>query len=125
MITVDGQDQLITPRAQYAISYDPRTGGENWRIYYGEDSPVSMPLFYQGLVFVNSGWVLSEGAPYFARLFAVDPTGKGDVTASKIVWQTEKNVPQISSPVIVDSLMFMVAERGALTCLNPANGWHL
>ncbi|WP_339739272.1 PQQ-binding-like beta-propeller repeat protein [uncultured Sunxiuqinia sp.] len=122
VITVDGQDQLITPRAQYAISYDPRTGGENWRIYYGEDSPVSMPLFYQGLVFVNSGWVLSEGAPYFARLFAVDPTGKGDVTASKIVWQTEKNVPQISSPVIVDSLMFMVAERGALTCLNPANG---
>lgn len=122
VITVDGEDQLISNRAQYAVSYDPNTGKENWRIFYGEDSPVSMPIYYKGLVLVNSGWVVSQGAPYFARMFAVDPTGHGDVTESNIVWQNEKNVPQISSPVIVDSLLFMVAERGEVTCLNPANG---
>ena len=122
VINSNGEDQLISNRAQYAVSYNPLTGEENWRIFYGEDSPVSMPVFYNGLVLVNSGWVLSEGAPYFARLFGVDPTGKGDVTETNIVWQTDKNVPQISSPVIVDSLMFMIAERGDLTCLSPADG---
>ena len=122
VVSIDGKDQLITNRSLYAISYDPNTGIENWRIYYGEDSSVSMPLYYKGLVLVNSGWVLSQGAPYFAQLFAVDPKGKGDVTNTNIVWMTEKNVPQTSTPVIVDSMMFMIEERGMMSCLNPANG---
>ncbi|WP_430972312.1 PQQ-binding-like beta-propeller repeat protein [Sunxiuqinia rutila] len=122
IIQVNGQDQLITNRSLFAISYDPNTGKENWRVFYGEDSAVSMPLYYNGLVLVNSGWVLSQGAPYFARLLAVDPTGKGDITESHVVWQTDEHVPQTSTPVIVDSLMFMVDERGTLTCLNPGNG---
>ncbi|WP_423128371.1 PQQ-binding-like beta-propeller repeat protein [Gaoshiqia sp. Z1-71] len=122
VITINGKDQLITNRSLYAISYDPGTGEENWRVYYGEDSAVSMPLLYNGLVLVNSGWVLSQGAPYFARLFAVDPTGKGNVTDSHIVWQTDQHVPQTSTPVITDSLLFMIDERGSLTCLDPGNG---
>ncbi|HKJ43083.1 MAG TPA: PQQ-binding-like beta-propeller repeat protein [Sunxiuqinia sp.] len=123
VVNIDGKDQLISNRALFAVSYDPNTGTENWRIFYGEDSSVSMPLYYNGLVLVNSGWVVSQGAPYFAQLFAVDPTGHGDVTRSKIIWQTDKNVPQTSTPVIVDSLMFMVDERGTMTCLNPGNGY--
>ncbi len=122
IITVDGEDQLITNRALFAVSYNPETGEENWRIYYGEDSSVSMPVFYNGLVLVNSGWVISQGTPFFAQLFAVDPTGKGDVTNSKIVWKMTDHVPQISTPVVVDSLLFMVEERGNMTCLNPGNG---
>ncbi len=122
IIQVDGEDQLITNRSLYAISYNPKTGEENWRIFYGEDSAVSMPLYYKGLVLVNSGWVLSQGAPYFAQLLAVDPKGKGNVTDTHIVWQTDEHVPQTSTPVIVDSLLFMIEERGMLTCLNPATG---
>ncbi|WP_159517767.1 outer membrane protein assembly factor BamB family protein [Sunxiuqinia indica] len=122
IISVDGKDQLITNRSLFAISYNPNTGEENWRVFYGEDSAVSMPLFYKGLVLVNSGWVLSQGAPYFAKLLAVDPTGEGDLTDTHIVWQTDEHVPQTSTPVIVDSLLFMIEERGTLTCLNPGNG---
>ncbi|MGQ7870449.1 outer membrane protein assembly factor BamB family protein [Sunxiuqinia sp. sy24] len=122
IIQVDGHDQLITNRSLFAISYDPHTGEENWRVFYGEDSAVSMPLYYNGLVLVNSGWVLSQGAPYFAKLLAVDPIGRGDITDTHVVWQTDKHVPQTSTPVIVDSLMFMIEERGTLTCLNPGNG---
>jgi len=122
VIQVDGKDQLISNRAQFAVSYDPNTGTENWRIYYGEDSPVSMPLFYHGLVLVNPGWVISKGVPYYAELFAVDPTGSGDVTKTHVKWTMEADVPQISSPVIVDSLMFMIEERGTMSCVNPENG---
>jgi outer membrane protein assembly factor BamB len=32
------------------------------------------------------------------------------------------DVPQISTPVIVDSLIYMVHERGILTCLNAKTG---
>lgn len=121
VITIDGKDQLITNRALYAVSYDPNTRAENWRIFYGEDSSVSQSLFYKGLVLVNSGWVVSKGAPYYAQLFVVDPTEKGDLT-DHVGWKTGKNVPQTSTPVIVDSLMCMVQERGYLTCLDPAIG---
>ncbi|MGE5446883.1 MAG: PQQ-binding-like beta-propeller repeat protein, partial [Bacteroidales bacterium] len=51
-----------------------------------------------------------------------DPTGKGDVTKTHVPWETGTDVPQISTPVIVDSLIYMVHERGDLTCLYARDG---
>jgi outer membrane protein assembly factor BamB len=39
-----------------------------------------------------------------------------------VPWETGTDVPQISTPVIVDSLIYMVHERGDLTCLNARDG---
>jgi len=75
------------------------------------------------LVFVNSGWMFpKDGGTFYCRLLAVDPTGNGDVTKTKVKWETATDVPQISTPVIVDSLIYMVHERGDLTCLKARNG---
>ena len=123
VVNVNGNDQLISNGSQLAIAYEPETGKEIWQVFYGDDSTVSMPLSYNGMVYVNSGWMLpKDGSPFYARLLAVDPTGSGDVTKSHVPWEVDEDVPQISTPVIVDSLIYMVHERGDLTCLNARNG---
>lgn len=123
VVKVNGKDQLISNGSQLCIAYEPETGKEIWRVFYGEDSTVSMPLSYNGMVYVNSGWMLpKDGSPFYARLLAVDPTGTGDITKTHVPWEVDVDVPQISTPVIVDSLIYMVHERGSVTCLNAKTG---
>ncbi len=123
VVSVNGKDQLISNGSQLAMAYEPETGREIWRVFYGDDSTVSMPLFWNGMVYVNSGWMLpKDGTPFYARLLAVDPTGAGDITKTHVPWEVKVDVPQISTPVIVDSLIYMVHEKGMLTCLNARTG---
>ena len=122
IIDIDGQKQLISNGAQLCIAYNPDNGKEIWRFIYGEDSTVGMPLFYDGVVFINSGWVLSQGTPYYARLFAVDPTGIGNITNTHLIWESDKDIPQISTPVIVDGKIYMVHERGTVSCIDAKTG---
>jgi len=123
VVNVNGKDQLISNGSQLAIAYEPETGKEIWQVFYGEDSTVSMPFSYNGMVYVNSGWMLpKDGSPFYARLLAVDPTGTGDVTKTHVKWDINLDVPQITTPVVVDSLIYMVHERGILTCISPKTG---
>jgi outer membrane protein assembly factor BamB len=123
VVKVNGKDQLISNGSQLAIAYEPETGKEIWQVFYGDDSTVSMPLSYGGMVFVNSGWMFpKDGRTFYCRLLAVDPSGTGDVTKTLVKWEVKEDVPQISTPVIVDSLIYMVHERGDLTCLSTKNG---
>lgn len=116
IINVEGHDQLISNGAIFCIAYDPSNGKEIWRIFYGEDSTVAVPLYFNGIVYVNSGWIVSAGHPFYSRLYAVDPTGKGDVTDTHVKWMSQEHIPQTCTPVIVDSLMYAVTERGMLSC---------
>jgi len=122
VINAGGRELLISNSAYMCFAHDAATGEVIWTIEYGYDSTVSQPLYYNGLVFVNSGWIFLENTPYFTRQYAVDPTGKGDVTATHVRWMYEDEVPQIPTPVIADEKMYMVHDRGTVTCLDPMTG---
>jgi outer membrane protein assembly factor BamB len=122
IVNVDGRDQLISNGAQMCIAYDPASGREIWSVWYGYDSTVGMPLSYGGLVYFNSGWVNPENASRYVRFFAVDPRGKGDVTQTHVKWETDQDVPQISTPVIAGDRIYMIHERGMLTCRDAMTG---
>lgn len=122
VINVNGRDLLISNASYMCFAHDVNTGEVVWTIKYGYDSTVSQPLYYNGLVFVNSGWIFLDNKPYFTREYAVDPTGKGDVTDTHVKWMYEDEVPQIPTPVIVDGKMYMVHDRGMVTCLDPMTG---
>jgi len=122
VINANGRDLLISNASYMCFAHDVNTGEVVWTIKYGYDSTVSQPLYYNGLVFVNSGWIFLDNKPYFTREYAVDPTGKGDVTDTHVKWMYEDEVPQIPSPVIVDGKMYMVHDRGMVTCLDPMTG---
>lgn len=122
VVNVNGKDQLISNGSQLCIAYEPETGKHIWQVFYGDDSTVSMPISYGGMVYVNSGWMLPKSGNFYARLLAVDPTGNGDITKTHVPWEIDIDVPQISTPVVVDSLIYMVHERGTLTCLSAKTG---
>jgi outer membrane protein assembly factor BamB len=118
VIEADGKELLISNSAFLCFAHDVNTGEVIWTIEYGYDSTVSQPLYWDGMVYVNSGWIFLDNQPYFTRQYAVDPTGKGDVTKTHVKWMYEDEVPQIPTPVIVDGRMYMVHDRGMATCID-------
>lgn len=122
VIQAAGKELLISNASYMCFAHDVNTGEVVWTITYGDDSAISQPLFYKGLVYVNSGWLFDDNKPFWTRQYAIDPTGTGDVTNSHVKWTYEQNVPQIPTPVIVDGLMYMVHDRGMVTCLDAISG---
>jgi outer membrane protein assembly factor BamB len=86
-------------------------------VVYGDDNTISRVVSGHGLCFMNTG-----GNPGKARLWAVRQGGVGDVTATHIVWEVDKDVPLESSPVLTGELLFMVSDSGVLTCLEAKTG---
>ncbi len=122
VINVNGKELLISNGSYMCFAHDVKTGEVIWSVKYGYDSTVSQPLFWNGLVFVNSGWIFLDNIPFFTRQYAIDPTGTGDVTETHVKWMYEDEVPQIPTPVIVDGKMYMVHDRGMVTCLDAMSG---
>ena len=94
VVKLPSGDQVISPGAFRAISYDPRNGKELWHVTYGEGfSNVPRPVYADGLVFICTGFQQ-------ASLLAVSLDGKGDVTKSKAQWKLDRGVPLTPSPLL-------------------------
>jgi outer membrane protein assembly factor BamB len=46
----------------------------------------------------------------------------GDITTSHVVWRQHAGVPDQSTPIIVDSRVYMVSSGGIASCLNMETG---
>ena len=115
IIEAGGRLQLVSTGAEASFAYDPRTGKELWGFRMPGYSNVSRPLFVDGLVLLNSGFSK-------ATLWAVRPSGSGDVTDTHVVWKLAKSVPCKPTPVIVDGLIYMVDDKGVGSCVEAASG---
>ena len=117
LIEVEGKRQLIAPAAEATIAYDPENGNEIWRVLHpGGFNVAARPLFAEGLVYVFTSGLTGH-------LLAVRPDGRGDVTSSHIAWSTTRGTPHIPSPVIVDSLLYLVTDKGGIArCLDARTG---
>jgi outer membrane protein assembly factor BamB len=72
-------------------------------------------VFQGGLVYVCTGYMKPQ-------LWAIDVTGSGDVTDTHVAWKHEKQVPEISSPILAASELYFVSSLGVLTCLDAKTG---
>lgn len=116
IITVEGRQQAVCPGSGGVFAYDPRSGEQLWRVNYGEGySVVPRPVYGHGLVYVCSGF--GDG-----QLFAIDPTGQGDLTDSHVRWQVKKGVPKSPSILLVGTEIYMVDDRGIASCLDALTG---
>ena len=116
VVKLQGGDQVISPGAFRAISYDPRSGKELWHVTYGEGfSNVPRPVYGDGLVFICTGFQQ-------ASLLAVRLDGKGDVTKSKVEWKLDRGVPLTPSPLLVGNELYLVSDNGIVTCLDAKTG---
>ena len=113
LIESGGKTQIITLAVPRVNGYAAETGAELWRVegINGEATP--SPIAGAGLVFAISP---SE------KLMAIRPDGHGDVTKTHVVWSSEENVPDITTPATDGDLLFTVSTGGSLTCYDAKDG---
>jgi hypothetical protein len=118
IIEYDGKKQLISPAAEATYSYDPATGQELWFIRHGKGFGYNVtcrPIYRHGLIFTNSG--ISK------KLFAIDPSGSGDVTDTHIRWTTRRGVSNIPAPLVVGDNLYMISDSGGMvSCFEAKTG---
>jgi outer membrane protein assembly factor BamB len=115
VIQAEGRRQLISPGAKAVMGYDPKTGEELWKIRYNGWSMTPRPLFGHGLVFLITDYERPE-------LWAVRPDGHGDVTDSHVVWRITKAMPNQSSFLLSDDLLYVISDNGIASCVEAATG---
>jgi outer membrane protein assembly factor BamB len=55
-------------------------------------------------------------------LLAVRYGGRGDLTATNVVWSMQKFLPNVPSPLYDDGVLYIVKDGGIFTSLDPATG---
>lgn len=116
IVPVNGKPQLISPGGEWVQGYDPATGKEIWRVRYpGGYSVVPRPVVGHGLTFVSSSYDT-------ATLYAIRLGGEGDITDSHVVWKLTKGAPHNPSTLLVGDDLYVVSDKGILTCLDAKSG---
>jgi outer membrane protein assembly factor BamB len=116
VIDVDGRTQAVCPGSDAVFAYDPRDGSEIWRVDYpGGYSVTPRPVYGAGLVFVSSCYDRSV-------LYAIDPHGRGNVTATHVRWTLDRGAPHTPSVLVVGDEVYCVADNGVATCLDARTG---
>jgi len=113
-----GRPQMIAPGNNAVTSYDPRTGKVLWLLEGPSDDSVITPVYHDkaDLVLSCSSWPKRV-------LVAIKPDGQGNVTSSKIAWQTSEGAPYVPSPIAVGDWFFTSAYAGkAAHCYEAATG---
>jgi outer membrane protein assembly factor BamB len=116
VVRLPAGDQVISPGAFRAVSYEPRTGKELWQVRYGDGfSNVPRPVYSNGLVFICTGFQQPS-------LLAVRLDGRGDVTKSHIAWTLKRGVSLTPSPLLIGEELYMVSDNGFASCVDAKTG---
>ena len=113
IIKRNGEDELISPGANWLYSYDPKNGKENWKVDYEVlgFSNVARPVSGGGMIYLATCFMRSQ---MLGVSVGVDP---------KIVWRYRKGVPNTPSPLFSNGLLYFVGDSGGLvTCLDAKSG---
>ncbi|MEM6362863.1 MAG: PQQ-binding-like beta-propeller repeat protein, partial [Planctomycetota bacterium] len=116
IVDVDGQTQVIITGAQWCVAYDPMSGKEIWRFDHGSGfSVATMALPVGDVVVFSSGYTSPE-------LFAIEPTGQGNVTSTHLRWRMARNVPTKPSLASDGKLLYVISDDGILSAVSVIDG---
>jgi len=123
--THDTGTELVVIGHKYAISYDPATGKELWRLHglTGQSTPT--PVAAGGLLYLATGSQGESNHP----VFVVRPGARGEITLQKgeernefVVWMHPRASAYTSSPLVYRGRMYVVNDNGILTVFDAATG---
>lgn len=114
-----GRVQAIFPGDNAITSYDPRDGRQLWVVDGPSKNCVVTPVYNSeaGLVIISSSYPNRI-------LMGIKPDGEGNVTKSKVVWDTQQGAPYVPCPISVGEY-FMTssyAHQQSLYCYEAATG---
>ncbi|MBK7711333.1 MAG: PQQ-binding-like beta-propeller repeat protein [Bacteroidales bacterium] len=114
---IAGKMQMIFCGNREIASYNPSDGSKYWFVTGPSEDFCSSPVYNEksGLVLVSSAWPVRI-------LMAIKPDGKGDVTGSKVVWQTKKGACYVPSPVSTADYLFTTMTTGEVHCIEISTG---
>ena len=116
LIEHEGKKQIISAASNWCAAYDPESGKEIWRVKYPQPgwSLITRPVYSHGLVFISTGYTNQH-------LLAIKPEGTGDITKN-IAWMTNKHAPNAPTPLIVGDELYLVSDKGRMSCLDAKTG---
>jgi len=108
--------ELIASGHESVVSYDPATGKELWHASGLDGYVVPTPLVGHGL------GIFCVGYPK-KRAVAIKLGGSGNVAnTTQIAWTYEKGVAYVPSPIMVGDYVYIISDRGIMTCLEAKTG---
>ena len=108
--------ELITNAYETIVSYDPKTGQELWQCEGVKTWGIPSPVAGHGMVFLTGG--ADRKRAIGIKLGGV---GKLDGTPN-IVWSYTKGTAYVTSPILYGDYLYLVSEKGILTCVEATTG---
>jgi len=116
LVRVEQRAELVASGAESVIAYDPGTGRELWRSPGVVSHPIPSAVAGHGMVFVTAG---SQAK----RAIAIRLGGSGDLGGTPgVVWQYEKGTAYVPSPILYGNFLYLMTDKGLLTCLDAKSG---
>jgi outer membrane protein assembly factor BamB len=118
-----GQQRAIPAYDAARVAYDANTDGilrhaelppEHSRAWIDLDGDGAVTAEEWG--FYRAAMASENGA------LAIKAGGRGDMTATNVLWRYHKAVPQLPSPLLYRNVLYMVNDGGIVTTLRPDTG---
>jgi outer membrane protein assembly factor BamB len=107
--------ELVTSGNEAIISYDPATGKELWRTKGLESNAIPTPVATSEMVIVAAGFPAKIA-------MAIRLGGSGQLADSSIAWKYEKGLAYVPSPILYGDYLYLMTDRGIITCLDAKTG---
>lgn len=111
----NGGAVVLTSGANQTCALNLNDGKELWSTSYFGYAGVTAPVVSESIAYATSGY--GDGL-----IQAINLAGSKSKEAGKVLWSTKKNAPIIPTPVVVDGSLYMVSDRGILSCLDKVTG---
>ncbi len=119
-----GRSELVVPGTRAVRSYD-LDGKVLWSLRGMSSIAIPTPLAGDGLLFVTSGYVGDKFRPFYA----IRPGASGDIslkagesTNEFIAWSDPVGGPYNPSPLYYDGRIYVLYDRGLVTCRDAKTG---
>ena len=123
VLSEKGKETLVVLGADHVTAHDAANGKELWRV--GGLNPTNHKYFRSiASAVVHNGIVV---APYarMESVTAVKVGGSGDVTASHVAWTMKGNGSDVPTPTAADGRVYILNDKGTLSCLNIETGTEI
>ncbi len=113
LIEAQGRTQVVTTSYHDVISYDPSTGKELWRSGGFLGNAVPTAVASETTVFAASGY-----PDKLTRAIRIPASGE----PPELLWEYKKGSGYVPSPLLYRDHLYLVSDKGILTCLDPETG---
>jgi len=110
LVRTPRRTELVVSAADAVVSYDPATGKELWRSAGVTGNAIPNPVAGHGMVFVSAGYPTK-------RAMGIRLDG-----AASVVWKHDKGTAYVPSPILYGDYLYLMTDRGLLTCLDAKTG---